>query len=48
MGKLRQFGVTVAMVDSPRAAYAWSRKNLTTLDNKSMYIVDKAAELKNE
>jgi len=45
MGILRQFGVTVAMVDSPRAAYAWSREKLTSLDNKSMYIVDKAAEL---
>jgi hypothetical protein len=45
MGILRQFGVTVAMVDSPRAAYAWSRENLTSSDNKSMYIIDKAAEL---
>ena len=45
MGLLRQFGITVAMVDSPSAAYRWSKKNLKTSDNKHMYIVDRAAEL---
>ena len=45
-GILREFGVTIAMVNSPAEAYSYSRKHLSTEDKGAMYIIDRAAELK--
>ena len=43
---LREFGVTIAMVDSPAEAYSYSKKHLSTEDKGAMYVIDRAAELK--
>ena len=42
---LGPFGQGIAMVNSPREAFAWSRDNLPTLDPNYMYVLEKVNEL---